>query len=55
VRRLHFQQMHANSGQVDEMANAPRYNVSERAMFAERSLSALEAWREGLALEPALP
>ncbi len=42
----HFQPMNANFGLLDELADPPRDKVEKRERYAERSLRALDAWRQ---------
>lgn len=46
----HFQPMNANFGLVDELPDPPRDKAAKRERLAERSLDAMAAWRDQLAL-----
>jgi methylenetetrahydrofolate--tRNA-(uracil-5-)-methyltransferase len=42
----HFQPMNANFGLLEELEDPPRDKVVKRERYAERSLRALESWRQ---------
>lgn len=53
----HFQPMNANFGLLEELPDPPRDKVAKRERYAERSLRALEGWRQeyGIAIPASLP
>jgi methylenetetrahydrofolate--tRNA-(uracil-5-)-methyltransferase len=48
----HFQPMNANFGLLEELADPPRDKDRKRAQYAERSLQALESWRQEYGIIP---
>jgi methylenetetrahydrofolate--tRNA-(uracil-5-)-methyltransferase len=44
----HFQPMNANFGLLDELENPPRDKAVKKQRYAERALTAMEAWRAAL-------